>query len=156
MCATKGRFSIFNIENVTLKFGYNRFGSSEEIVWTLMFIALDPFATKLHLVVHRHKCPFPTSTLPLFLTLIKSGVCIMISGQCNDQPASWWPVLVSSMVKNLNAAIFTDAIDLKTVKLCIIVLHTELYLFILLPVTLTILQGHSSVKSFNSKFHILT
>ena len=37
------------------------------------------------------------------------------------------------------------------VKLCMMVLHIELYLFVTLSVTLRLLQGHSSVKQFQLK-----
>ena len=42
-----------------------------------------------------------------------------------------------------NTGIFSDTKNVVNVKLCIIVLQTELYLFIPLSVTLTILHGHS-------------
>ena len=51
--------------------------------------------------------------------------------------------------KDFNITIFLDTINVINVKLCMVVLHTELYLFIPLLVTLTIFQGHSSVEIFN-------
>ena len=44
--------------------------------------------------------------------------------------------------------IFSDTINIMNVKLCMLVLHAEFYLFITLSVTLTLFQGHSSVKHF--------
>ena len=41
---------------------------------------------------------------------------------------------------------FLDTINVINVKLCMMVLHIELYLFITLSVTLTSPEGHSSVK----------
>ena len=48
---------------------------------------------------------------------------------------------VSGLVKNFTIGIYSD-------KLCMMVLLIELYLFISLSVTMTIFQGHSSVKQF--------
>ena len=53
---------------------------------------------------------------------------------------------VSGFVENFNIEIFSDTINVINVKLCMMVLHVELYLLITLSVTLTSLQGHSSVK----------
>ena len=50
--------------------------------------------------------------------------------------------------KNFNIVIFSDTINVINVKFCMMVLHTDLYLFILLSVTLTIFQGHIKVKQF--------
>ena len=55
------------------------------------------------------------------------------------------------LVKNFNIETFSDTIDVKNVKLCIMILLIELYLFIPLSVTLTFLQGYSSVKQFELK-----
>ena len=57
---------------------------------------------------------------------------------------------MSGLVKNFNIETFSDTIDVKNVKLCMILL-IELYLFIPLSVTLTFLQGYSSVKQFELK-----
>ena len=44
--------------------------------------------------------------------------------------------------------IFLDTINEINVKLCMVVLHIELYLFITLSVNLTLFQGHSGIKQF--------
>ena len=49
--------------------------------------------------------------------------------------------------KNFNIAIFSDAGNMVNVKLCMIVLLIELYLFIPLSVTLSVFH-HSSIKQF--------
>ena len=54
--------------------------------------------------------------------------------------------------KNFNVTIFSDTINVINVKLCVIVLHMGLYLFIPLSVTLSIFQGHSNDKQFRLKF----
>ena len=55
---------------------------------------------------------------------------------------------VSGLVENLNIAIYSDNINVINIKLCMMVLLTELYLFIPLSVTLTIFQGHNNVEQF--------
>ena len=55
---------------------------------------------------------------------------------------------VSWLVENFNIGIFSDTINVINVKLCMMVLHIELNLFIILLVTLTLFQDHSSVKQF--------
>ena len=55
---------------------------------------------------------------------------------------------VSGLVENFNIGIYSDTINVINVKLCMMILLTELYLFIPLSVTLTIFQGHSNVKQF--------
>ena len=50
-------------------------------------------------------------------------------------------------VENFEVALFSDTIIVMNLKLCKMVLLTELHLFILLLVTLTFLQGHSSVQT---------
>ena len=54
----------------------------------------------------------------------------------------------SGYVENFSFAIFSDIMN---VKLCVMVLLFELYLFSTLSVTLTIFQGHSNVKQFYKK-----
>ena len=54
----------------------------------------------------------------------------------------------SGLVENLNIEIDSDTINVINVKLCMTVLLIELFLFIPLSVTLTILQGHSNVEQF--------
>ena len=44
---------------------------------------------------------------------------------------------VSGIIENFNLGISLDTINVINFKLCIIVLHVELYLFITLSVTLT-------------------
>ena len=55
---------------------------------------------------------------------------------------------VSGLVENFKIGIFSDIINVINVKLCMMVLLIELYLFIPLSITLTIFQGHSTVKQF--------
>ena len=55
---------------------------------------------------------------------------------------------VSRHVENFNFGIFLDIINVISVKLCMMVLYIEFYLFITLSVTFTLFQGHSSVKLF--------
>ena len=65
---------------------------------------------------------------------------------CDDQ--DWACQVIVSHGKNLKAAIFSHIINMINVKLCTILLLVQFYMFIPLPVTLTIFQGHSSVKLF--------
>ena len=55
---------------------------------------------------------------------------------------------MSWLVENFKIRIFSDKINAINVKLSMVVLLTELYLFIPLSVNLTILQGHRIVKHF--------
>ena len=48
--------------------------------------------------------------------------------------------------KTFSIRIYTATINVISVKFCMMVLLIELYLFILLSVTLTIFQGHSIVE----------
>ena len=48
--------------------------------------------------------------------------------------------------ENLNIAIFSDTIKVMNVKLCMMVVLTELYLLMPFLVTLIVFQGHSNVK----------
>ena len=52
------------------------------------------------------------------------------------------------LVENFNIGINSETITVINVKLCTMVLLTELYLFIPLSETLTIFQGYSYVKQF--------
>ena len=54
-------------------------------------------------------------------------------------------------VKNFNIGMFSDTINKIDVKLWMMGLHIQLYHFITLLVTLTLFQGHSSVKQFLQK-----
>ena len=55
---------------------------------------------------------------------------------------------VSGLVENFTIEISSDTINVINVKLCMMVLLSELYLFIPLSTTVTILQDHSSVELF--------
>ena len=57
-------------------------------------------------------------------------------------------------VKNFNVVIFSDTISAINVKLCVVVLVTELYPCMPLSATLMIFQSHSSVR-FNRQFYVL-
>ena len=58
---------------------------------------------------------------------------------------------MSGHVENFDNGIFSHTINVINVKLCVMVLHIELYLFITLSMALTSSQGHSSVKKFSLK-----
>ena len=58
---------------------------------------------------------------------------------------------VSGLVENFDIGIFSGTINVLNVKLCVMVLHIEVYLFSTLSVTLTLFQGHSIVKQFQLK-----
>ena len=64
----------------------------------------------------------------------------------NDQCLAGW--VIAWHGKNLNVAIFSDTINVVNVKLCMMVILIEIYLFILHLVTLIVSQDHSSVKQF--------
>ena len=53
---------------------------------------------------------------------------------------------VSGFVQNFSTGIFSNIINVINVKICTMVLHTEIYLFVKLSVTLFLFQGHSSVN----------
>ena len=55
---------------------------------------------------------------------------------------------VAGLVRNFNIGIFFDTINIINVKLGMVVQQIELYQFITLSVTLTLFQGHSSIKQF--------
>ena len=55
---------------------------------------------------------------------------------------------VSGLVENFNNGIYSDTMNVISVKLCRMVLLFELYLFIPLSVTLTMFQGHRNVEQF--------
>ena len=54
----------------------------------------------------------------------------------------------SQFFKNFNTKIYSDTTNVIVVKLCMMALLIELYMFIPLSVTMTIFQGHSNVKQF--------
>ena len=56
---------------------------------------------------------------------------------------------VSGLVENFNIEIYLDTINAMNVKLCMMVLLIELYLFIPLSVTLTVFQGQAISNTFN-------
>ena len=71
------------------------------------------------------------------------------SGVCSREIINMFLVgQVSGLVENFNIGIFSDTMNVIHVKLCII----ELYLFITLSMTFTLVQGHSG---FNWKFGVL-
>ena len=53
---------------------------------------------------------------------------------------------VSGLVKNFNIGIYSDTMNMINIKLCKMVVLTELYPLIPLSVTLIVFQGHSGVK----------
>ena len=55
---------------------------------------------------------------------------------------------VSGLVTNFYIWIYLDIVNVICVKLCMMVLHIELYLFISLSVTLTIFQDYSNIDHF--------
>ena len=55
---------------------------------------------------------------------------------------------MSGLVKNFNLGNFSDTMNVINVRLCMVVLLSELYLFITLSMTLTLFQGFSCVKQF--------
>ena len=58
--------------------------------------------------------------------------------------------------KNFTVSIFSDTSDVTNGVLCMMVLFIELFLFILLSVTVTVFQGHSSVKQVYENFMFLS
>ena len=58
---------------------------------------------------------------------------------------------VSELVENLNIWIFSDNINVINVRLRMVVLLIEFYLFIPLSLTMAIVQGQSSVKQFQER-----
>ena len=54
----------------------------------------------------------------------------------------------SGHVENFDTGILSDTVKVINVKLCMMVLHIELYLFMTLLVTLTLYQGHSNITQF--------
>ena len=62
---------------------------------------------------------------------------------------------VSVCGKSFNVAIFSDTRNMINVKLCMMVVLVEFYLFIPLLVTWIVFQSHSGVKQFNWTFHLL-
>ena len=55
---------------------------------------------------------------------------------------------VPRLFENVNIGIHSDTINVINVKLCMMVLLTELYLFIPISVILTIFEGHNDVEQF--------
>ena len=63
---------------------------------------------------------------------------------------------VSGLFENFNIGIFSDTLNMINVKLCLMVLLNELYLFIPLSMTLTIFESHSNVEQLQLKIYVLT
>ena len=55
---------------------------------------------------------------------------------------------MSGLVENFNTGMYSDTINVMNIKVYMMELLIELYLFIPLSVTLTIIQGHNNVKQF--------
>ena len=55
---------------------------------------------------------------------------------------------MSWLLENINIGIYPDTTTVINLKLCMIVLVIELYLFIPLSVTFAIVQGHSNFEQF--------
>ena len=55
---------------------------------------------------------------------------------------------VSRLLESFNIVLYSDTTKMINVKLCVVVLLIECYLFIPLSVTLIIFQGHSDVEQF--------
>ena len=53
---------------------------------------------------------------------------------------------VSGFIENFNIGMYSNTINVTVVKLCVMVLLIELYLFIPFSGTLTMFQGHSTVE----------
>ena len=61
-----------------------------------------------------------------------------VTGTCSrERIYMFWVCQVSGLVENFNIGVFSDNINVVNVKLCMMILHTELYLLITLSVTLT-------------------
>ena len=58
---------------------------------------------------------------------------------------------MSGLVRSFNTGIYSDNLNVIIVKLCMMSLLVELYLFISLSVTLTIFQSHSNVELLHLK-----
>ena len=69
------------------------------------------------------------------------------------EPAGRQIVDVSGRDKNLNVGIFSDTMNVVSMKLYMMVLSINHYPFIPLSVTLNIFQGHSSVKQVRQNFY---
>ena len=62
---------------------------------------------------------------------------------------SVWPAgRVLECGRYFNNVIFLNAINMVSVKLCMVVILVELYSFIPLSVTLIVFQGHSNIQQF--------
>ena len=60
------------------------------------------------------------------------------------------------VAKSLTVAIFSNVINMIKLRLCMMVVHIELYPLIRFLVTLIVFQGHSNVKQFQLKILFLT
>ena len=63
---------------------------------------------------------------------------------------------LSGLVINFNIGIYSDTLTVINVKLCMMVLLIELYLYMPLSVTITIFQGHSSQTVFTANVVFLS
>ena len=57
-------------------------------------------------------------------------------------------LILSRLVENVHIMIYSDTINVKNFKFCIMILLIELYLFTPLSLTLTISQSHNNVEQF--------
>ena len=65
-----------------------------------------------------------------------------VTGECSMEIIYMFMVVqVSWLVESFNMEIFSYTINVINVKLCVIVQHVELYLFIVFSVTLTLFRG---------------
>ena len=62
---------------------------------------------------------------------------------------------VSRLVENIDGGIYLDTINVINIKLSMMTLHIELYLFIPFSVTLAIFQSHINVGQFKLKIYVL-
>ena len=63
----------------------------------------------------------------------------------------FWSVRCLGLSKSLTIGFSQTTINVINVKICVVVLHIELYLLVTLSVTLTLFQSHSSVKQTKLK-----
>ena len=74
---------------------------------------------------------------------------ICVTGVCSREMINMFFVgQVSGLVEKFKIGIRSDTINVITIKLCIMVLLIERYLFIPFSVALTLFQGHSNVEQF--------
>ena len=103
------------------------------------FSTSDMFPTTLVSYRNLH-CPVCIHSLLIHVGKKKQVFC---KDHCLASQSSGW---VTKHVEKFNVLIFSDTINVMNVKLCMMVLLTELNLFISPSVTLTIFQDHSGVE----------